>query len=78
MFKSVQNVLEFSITFEIIHVQGRRGVCVCVCDMLGNKAAQKMCMIMGKNGYIVLSLVKILLFYPNFSQKYVLFVKKKI
>ena len=48
---------------------------VCVCDMLGNKAAQKMCMIMGKNGYIVLSLVKILLFYPNFSQKYVLFVK---
>ena len=44
---------------------------MCVCDMLGNKAAQKMCMIMGKNGYIVLSLVKILLFYPNKIRKYV-------
>ena len=36
---------------------------------------QKMCMIRGKGGYVVLSLIKKLLFYRNFSPKYVLFVK---
>ena len=34
-----------------------------------------MCMIRGKNGYSVLSLIKKLLFYLNFSPKYMLFVK---
>ena len=36
---------------------------------------QKMYIIRVKNGYLALSLIKKLLFYPNFSPKYVLFVK---
>ena len=39
-----------------------------------NKLRQKMCMIRGKNGYLVLILGKNLLFFPNFSPEYVLFV----
>ena len=33
-------------------------------------------MIRGKNSYLVLSLIKKLLTYPNLSPKYVLFVKR--
>ena len=40
----------------------------------GDANKQKMCMIRGKNGYLVHSLVKNMLSYYNCSPKYVLFV----
>ena len=40
-----------------------------------DKIRQKMLLIKGKNGYLVLSFVKNLLFYHNFSPKHVFVVK---
>ena len=43
--------------------------------LMGRKKANNLSMIRGKNGYLILSLIKKFLFYPNFSHQCVLFVK---
>ena len=54
---------------------GDRGPMGGICTKFATKSGGVTNMIKGKNGYLVLSLIKKLLSYPNLSSKYVLFVK---